>query len=331
MHSMAWDDLRYFLELARHKRLLHAGNKLGVDHTTVGRRVEQLERSLGCRLFESTSDGYVLTDAGQRLFAHAETIENNIALMHDEARGEAGRVSGIVRIGAPEGFGTTFLAPRLGALLERHPELDIELLTLPRFPSLAAREADIIVTLDRPQHTRHVAARLTDFTYGLYATRDYVKRHGPIRSWADIAQHNLIGYIDELLLSPQLHYLDEFLPSHRTRISSSGMLAQLAAIRGGLGIGVLAHYLVPGNGLVPLLPAEAQWRRTFWLATHADWYRLRRVRAVWDFVRRVVEGEPTLFLPARARARAPEDGEEALAATPAPPAALPARGRRRTR
>ena len=270
MHIMAWDDLRYFLELARHKRLLHAGNKLGVDHTTVARRVEQLERGLGCRLFESTSDGYLLTDAGQRLFAHAETIENNIALLHDEARGEAGRVSGVVRIGAPEGFGSIFLAPRLAPLLERHPELDIELLTLPRFPSLAAREADIIVTLDRPQHTRHIAARLTDFTYGLYATRDYVRRHGPIRTWSDVARHNLIGYIDELLLSPQLHYLDDVLPSQRIRISSSGMLAQVAAIRAGLGIGVLARYLVPGHGLVALLPKQAEWRRTFWLATHAD-------------------------------------------------------------
>lgn len=326
MHIMAWDDLRYFLELARHKRLLHAGNKLGVDHTTVARRVEQLERGLGCRLFESTSDGYLLTDAGQRLFAHAETIENNIALLHDEARGEAGRVSGVVRIGAPEGFGSIFLAPRLAPLLERHPELDIELLTLPRFPSLAAREADIIVTLDRPQHTRHIAARLTDFTYGLYAARDYARRHGPIRTWADVAQHSLIGYIDELLLSPQLHYLDEFLPSQRMRISSSGMLAQLAAIRAGLGIGVLAHYLVPGHSLVALLPAEAEWRRTFWLATHADWYRLRRVRAVWDFVRRVVESEPALFLPAGA-ASGGEGGVEPLPAK----ASAPARARRRAR
>ncbi len=325
---MAWDDLRYFLELARHRRLLRAGNKLGVDHTTVARRVEQLERGLGCRLFESTSDGYVLTDAGQRLFAHAETIENNIALLHDEARGEAGRVSGVVRIGTPEGFGTTFLAPRLASLLERHPELDIELLTLPRFPSLTAREADIIVTLDRPQHTRHIAARLTDFTYGLYAAPEYLRRHEPIVTWDDVARHNLIGYIDELLLSPQLHYLDDFLPSQRMRISSSGMLAQVAAIRGGLGIGVLARYLVPAHGLVALLPAQAEWRRTFWLATHADWYRLRRVRAVWDYVRRIVEAEPELFLPPAARAPEAGDDDPAPAATAA---AAPGKARRRSR
>jgi DNA-binding transcriptional LysR family regulator len=294
--AMNWDDLRFFLELARLKRLNQAGRKLGVDHTTVARRIDQLEAALGCRLFESMVDGYVLTEAGQRLMAHAETIENNIGLLREEALGQSVRVSGSVRIGTPEGFGTVFLTPRLGRLVGDHPDLNVELLTLPRFPSLAAREADIIVTLDPPQHGRYIASRLTDFTYGLFASRAYLKQHAPVRAKAQLAEHNLIGYIDELLPSPQLHYLDELVPQHRLRVSSSGMLAQVAAVRAGLGLGVLAHFLAAGTGLVPLLPKEAVWKRTFWLATHADWYRLRRVRAVWDFVRRAVEAETALFV-----------------------------------
>ncbi len=147
---MDWDDLRYFLELARTRRLARAGRKLGVDHTTVGRRIELLERSLGCRLFEAGSEGYALTDAGRRLLEHAESIENSVDLMQTEARGEGVRVGGTVRIGAPEGFAAVFLVPRLTRLFEAHPELHVELLTLPRFPSLAAREADILVTLDPP-------------------------------------------------------------------------------------------------------------------------------------------------------------------------------------
>ena len=293
---MNWDDLRFFLELARLKRLNHVGRKLDVDHTTVARRIEQLEAALGCRLFESTADGYVLTEAGQRLFAHAETIENNVGLLREEALGQGVRVSGTVRIGTPEGFGTLVLTPRLARLVDEHPDLDVELLMLPRFPSLAAREADIIVTLDPPEHGRYISARLTDFTYGLFASKAYLKCHGPIRTTAQLSQHNLVGYIDELLLSPQLHYLDEILHQYRLRIASSGMLAQLAAVRAGLGVGVLAHYLVPGTGLVPLLPQEAVWKRTFWLVTHVDWYRLRRVRAVWDFMRKMVEDEKNLYL-----------------------------------
>lgn len=293
---MNWDDLRYFLELARLRRLSQAGRKLGVDHSTVARRIEQLESAVHCRLFESSSEGYELTEAGQRLLAHAETIENTVGLLREEAVGEGTRVSGSVRIGAPEGFGTAFLTPRLTSLLEMHPGLDVELLTVPRFPSLAAREADIVVTLDPPQQGRYVVARLTDFTYGLFASRAYMQRNGPIHARAELGRHHFIGYIDELLPSPQLHYLDDLTPQRRLRVSSSGMLAQLAAVRAGLGLGVLAHFLAEGEEeLVTVLPNEALWRRTFWLATHADWYRLRRIKAVWDFLRRICEEHGARF------------------------------------
>lgn len=302
---MNWDDLRFFLELARLGRLARAGRKLDVDHTTVARRVEALEQALGCRLFEANAGGYALTEAGRQLLAHAETVENSIELLRADAAGQSVRVSGSVRVGAPEGFGTVFLTPRLGALFDAHPDLNVELLTLPRFPSLASREADIIVTLDPPQRGRYIAVRLTDFTYGLFASREYVRRHGMVRNAADLRKHNVIGYIDELLPSPQLNYLDELLPpQHRLRLSSSGMLAQVAAVRAGLGVGVLAHFLTPGQGLVALLPKQALWTRTFWLATHADWFRLRRVRVVWDFMRGLVESEGRLFMPRSSARRA---------------------------
>jgi len=308
---VSWDDLRYFLELARQRRLTHAGHKLAVDHTTVARRVEHLERTLGCRLFEPGADGYTLTETGRRLFAHAESIESGVALLRDEAAGQSVQVGGVVRIGAPEGFGTTFLVPRLGALLDEHPDLEIELLTLPRFPSLAAREADINVTLDPPATGRYIATRLTDFGYGIYASRDYLARHGPVANMSDLARHRFAGYIDELLLSPQLNYLDELNPRPRVALASSGMLAQREAVRGGLCIGVLAHYLARDADLVRLFPREAAWTRTFWLATHADWHRLRRIRAVWDFLRRSVEEAADFFVPP---APPQEDGEAARTA-----------------
>ena len=294
-----WDDLRYFLELARSRRLARAGRKLGVDHTTVGRRIELLESSLGCRLFETGSDGYALTDAGHQLLAHAESIESSVDLMQTEARGQGVRVGGTVRIGAPEGFAAVFLVPRLQMLFDTHPELHIELLTLPRFPSLAAREADILVTLDPPEAGRYIAARLTEYTYGLFASRAYLRKHGPIRSRSDLERHPLVGYMDELRPSPRLDFVNELSPARRIQLSTSGMLAQVAATRTGLGVGVLAHYLARGTGLVGILPNEALWKHTFWLATHADWYRLSRVRAVWDFVRGAVEAERAFFLPSR--------------------------------
>lgn len=301
---MNWDDLRFFLDLARLKRLNQAGRKLGVDHTTVARRIEQLEAALRCRLFEPTAEGYLLTEAGQQLLVHAENIENSIGLARDESFGQEARVSGTVRVGTPEGFGTMFITPRLGRLMDDHPELTVEILTLPRFASLATREADIIVTLDPPQHGRYIASRLTDFTYGLFASNEYLKRAGTIRHVGQLANHAFIGYLDDFLPSPQLHYLDELGP-HRLRFASSGMLAQLTAVRAGLGVGVLAHFMASGARLVSLLPKEAIWKRTFWLATHADWYKLRRVRTVWDYIRRIVEAEPALFIGGAAPSREP--------------------------
>jgi DNA-binding transcriptional LysR family regulator len=180
-------------------------------------------------------------------------------------------------------------------MMEGNPDLNVELLTLPRFASLATREADIIVTLDPPQHGRYIASRLTDFTCGLFASRAYLRRHGAIRRPSQIAGHTFVGYLDDFLPSPQLRYRDELAP-HRLRIASSGMLAQLAAVRAGPGLGVLAHFLATGPELRAVLPSEAVWKRTFWLATHADWYKLRRVRTVWDYMRTIVEAETDLFL-----------------------------------
>ena len=294
---MNWDDLRFFLELARLKRLSHVGRALGVDHTTVARRIEQLEHALRCRLFESSADGYALTDAGNRLLAHAEAIESDIGVLREDAKVQGARVSGTVRIGTPEGFGTVFLTPRLARLVDEHPDLNVELLTLPRFPSLAAHEADIIVTLDPPRHGRYIASRLTDYTYGLFASRAYLARHGPIRARPDLSKHQFTGYMDKEIMSPQLRFLDDLPSEGRLRMASSGMLAQVAAVRSGMGLGVLAHYLVPGTGLVPVLRREAIWQRTFWLATRTDAYQQRRVRAIWDFVRAAVENERALFMP----------------------------------
>lgn len=290
-----WDDLRYFLELVRLKRMSQVARKLGVDRTTVVRRIELMEKALNCRLFESTSEGHALTEAGQNLLVHAENVENGVGLLCEEALGQNLDVNGSVRVGTPEGLGVLFVMPRLQKLLDEHPNLSIEILSLPRFANLASREADISVTLDPPQRGRYIATRLIDYRYRLFASPDYLARHGPINRVADLASHPLVGYIDELLFSPQLRYLDDLIAQPRVRIASSGMLAQMSAIQHGLGIGVLAQYMTSGTNLVPLLPAEAVWNRTFWLATHADWYKTHRIRTVWNYLRAIVEAEAGLF------------------------------------
>lgn len=293
---MNWNDLRYFVELARQKRMLHVGRKLGVDHTTVARRIEQLEKDLGCKLFESAPDGYRLTDAGARLANHAELVETTVDLITEEVAGESTTVSGTVRLGTPEGLGTHFLAPRLGPLFDANPDLQIEMLSLPRFPSLASREADIIISLSQPENSRCVAARLTDFSYGLFVTPEYLEKHGPITHRDQLRSHPLIGYVADYLPSPLLDYMDDLQPEGGgLRFSSTGMLAQMEACKAGYGIAVLSHYLAIGTNFIEILPGEFRWDRSFWLMALSDSFKLRRVRMVWDYIRQVIEAEPEYF------------------------------------
>jgi len=291
-----WTDLRYFLEVARSGTLSGAARRLGVEHTTVGRRISRLEADLAATLFDHRREGYVLTESGQELLAHAEAMESAALSAAEHLGGPQGQARGTVRLGAPEVFGTLVVTPRLPELYEQHPDLQVELLLPPRFPNLATREADLGVTLDRPQGGRYVVARLTDFDYYLYGAPSYLVRHPPIRRREDLVDHFYIDYVQDQLMSAELKYLDELSPAPRRRFCCTGMLAQHQAALAGLGLAMLTRYTVPGDGrLTRVLPDAVQATRTFWLVAPTDLYRLRRIRVVWDFLRRLVDANPGLF------------------------------------
>src|SRR5262245_47812290 len=144
-----WDNLRYFLELVRAGTLVATARRLGVDYTTLSRRILALEKEVGTQLFERRASGYHLTDSGKCLLAHVEAIESSTLAIEEAVSGGNERVSGHVRIGATEGFGGTFLAPRLAAFTKRYPDLEVDLLAMmPRVVNLSEYEADISITLD---------------------------------------------------------------------------------------------------------------------------------------------------------------------------------------
>ena len=289
-------DFRYFLEVARTGTLTAASARLGVDHTTVARRLSRLESALGATLFDRRRDGYVLTDTGQALQAHAEAMESAALGAEESAGGDGGATVGTVRLGVPEVFGTRVLTPRLPALLADHPELSVELLLQHRFVSLASREADLVVTLEPPTSGRYVVSRLTAFRYLLYASPDYLAQHAPIHSRTDLAGHAFIDYVQDQLMSDELRYLNQLVDQPRRVFSCTGMLAQAQAAEAGLGLAMLAPYAVPADSpLVQVLPGEIVADSVLWLAAPADLFRLRRVRVLWDFLRALVAESPVLF------------------------------------
>ncbi len=306
MRKFDWDDLQAFLAVVRAGRLTVAARKLGVDHSTLSRRIVALEQSIGATLFDRRAAGYALTVEGERLVPDAEAMENlaiRIGARQDDA---AQGLSGSVRIGTPEAWGTYFLARELKELVRRHPELEVELVANPRMFSLSKREADIAVSMTRPEQGRLIARRLNDYELGVYASHTYLAQHGPIDERRQLEQQRWVGYIEDLMWSSELDYLAEISSTIRPQIRISNVISQVQAVASGLAMGVLPCFLAAREPeLVRLLPQEICLRRSYWLLTHADARDLVRVQVVAEFIRERLDAlGPAFWLPSLAAADA---------------------------
>ncbi len=282
---MNWDNLRIFLAIARSGQILAAAKTLHLNHATVARRLDQLEEDLDTKLFERRTTGTVLTPAGEKLLVRAERVESE--LLQADAASASNTVSGTVRVGAPDGFGTFHLAPSLAKLANAHPGLTIQLVPLPRTFSLSRREADIIVTIERPKMGRAVIKKLTDYSLSVYAAKSYLKRHGNIQSTDDLAGRLFITYVEDIAYSRALDYTAELAKLMPRHYECGSVIAQMEAVRAGEGIGILHDYAAGQNSeLVRILPSM-RFTRTYWLMSHPDTHDTARVSAVY---RAIVEG-----------------------------------------
>ncbi|MCY6382682.1 LysR family transcriptional regulator [Hoeflea prorocentri] len=281
---MNWDDVRIFLAVARAGQILAASRRLELNHATVGRRVSALEASLGSKLLIRRTNGCDLTPEGEAFLHAAERMEAEML----SARASVGMtdmdVSGTVRIGATDGYGVSFLSPRLGKLAARYPGLKIQLVPVPQSFSLSRREADILITVDRPDAGRLITRKLVDYTLALFASKTYAAEHGLPESEEALKQHRLIGYVEDLIISPQLHYRSEFARNWESDFEISAVLGQVEAVRAGAGIGILHTFLArPHKDLVPVLP-KRRVERSYWIVYHENLRDIRRVKAVVDFI-----------------------------------------------
>lgn len=296
MNAFDWDDLRFFLAVARAGRLTAAARQLEADHTTVSRRISALEGALRAKLFERRPQGYSLTEQGERLLGLAEGMETQALAVASQVGGADLALSGTVRIGAPDGIGTYFLAPELGALAERHPDLTLQLVALPRTFSLSRREADIAITLEQPTEGRLVSRKLTDYRLRLYASKDYLARHGPMADLADLAGKTLVTYVADLIYSPVLDYFSGLEKYTARRYECASVVAQLEAVRAGVGVGILHDYAVRQFPELEAVLPEVSYLRTYWLVTHADVRNLRRVEEVYSFILSRVRANRGIFV-----------------------------------
>jgi len=297
MADFNWNDLRYFLAVARAGTLTTAAQRLRADHSTVSRRITALEESLRVTLFERRPSGFTLTAQGERLKDTAEAMESAAFLAQSVVADGDSSLSGAVRIGAPDGFGSSFLAPRINGLCDRYPELEVQLVAMPRVFSLSKREADIAISLSCPQEGRLYARKLTDYRLGLYATAAYLDARPPILDREGLVGQHFIGYIDDLIFAPELDYI-ESIGKITPRIKSSSLVAQVRATAVGAGLCMLPDFIARSEpALVPVLAGEVAITRSFWLIVHEDMRSLARIAVAADFIADLVRREQALFLP----------------------------------
>jgi DNA-binding transcriptional LysR family regulator len=285
--KLQWEDVRYFLALARDGTLSRAARRLQVEHSTVARRVETLESALRLRLFDRLPRGWQLTSEGENLAGFAEKMEAE-AFSFERAAVGAGAVHGTVRLSIAPTLASLFLVPRIAAMRDRWQGIALEVAGEIRDVNLSRREADLAVRTRRPREPGLVVRSLAKIGYGLYARAGYTRR--------DEAQWEFLGFDETLRHVPHQRWLEQFAGTRSFALRSNDQIAIHGATRAGLGIACLPHYQVCQDPLLASIPSStAAPPMEVWLVLHADVRRSPRVRTVADLVTEIFDGAADFF------------------------------------
>ena len=265
-----WDDMRLFLAVARENSLSAAGRVLRLDPATVGRRIQRLESTLQATLFVKSPQGYELTDAGTLLRDRAELAERAMRAAVADLPAPSDQLNGQIRIGAPDGA-ANFLLPQVCAEISRaNPDLDIQIVALPRVFNLSKREADMAIAVSAPTAGRLIVQKIVDYQLHLAASESYIADHPPIDALDDLPNHQIVGYIPDMIFDRELDYLAD-LGLKRVSLASNSLSVQFNFIRQGAGIGIVHDFALPSAPEVrPILTDSIHLNRTFYMIRHED-------------------------------------------------------------
>ena len=281
-----WNDLRYFLAVARDGSTLAAGRALRVSQTTVARRIAALEQAVGLTVFEKRPAGYALTPAGAELLAHAEAVEAAAQKFDSAASASSREVGGNVRITTEEVLAMTVLAPLLRELHDLHPDIQIDIDSAQTIRDLGAGEADIALrSTSNPQPAGVVGRALCKDDWTLYCSRDYAARHGVPKTKADLKHHALVGGGGGNLWRAYSAWIKELGLEDQVAVQHGSSAGLLSGVRSGFGIAVLPCMVGDGDpDLIRCLPPRDNHGRVLWLLTHERVRNAPRVRTVIDFL-----------------------------------------------
>jgi len=285
-----WDDVRYFLAVARAGSLSGAARVLGVGHVTVGRRITVLEKRLGATLLHRTPDGFAVTPAGDAILRQCIAMENAALDLERVAAGRDSLAAGSIRLTATEALARQVIAPAVAELRKSHPDLRIDLVVGVRSLDIARREADLAVRVGRPSGSGLVCRKLGEVGFSLYASRAYLAEHRRPQRGKGLAGHDLITFTGTPAATGPF-FMNESLDGARIALRCDNPLIQLQAAANGIGIAELACFLGDDRAdLVRIWTDEPPALRSVWLVMHEDLRRSARIRvacsAIGDSFRR---------------------------------------------
>jgi DNA-binding transcriptional LysR family regulator len=296
IRRLSADDLLVLLAVGRSGRYVTAAEELGINHTTIARRIAALEQSLGGRLLARVGNGWELTDLGREALSAAETVESAVRKLAADQEGTR-RLEGVVRMSATDGFSAYIAAPAAAQVQRSHPAVAVEIVATTRRATQQRSGLDIEVVVGEPQVHRAQAIRLGDYALGLYGSRDHLVRYGTPRSRSDLTDRPLVYFIDSMLQVDDLDLARSVAPDMRESVTSTNVFVHVEATRASAGLGLLPCFMADRHDdLVRVLPDAVALQLSYWLVTRAETLRRPEVAAVVAAIRSRMEEQRDVLL-----------------------------------
>ena len=284
-HRPSADDLLVLLAVGRSGRFVSAADELGLNHTTISRRIAALEQTLGGRVLARAAGGWELTDLGRAALAAAESIESAVRSLAPSGDGSR-PLEGVVRMSATDGFSAYIAAPAAAQMQRRHRRITVEIVTATRRASQQRSGLDIEVVVGEPQLRRATALYLGEYRLGLYAARGYLDRYGSPVTMADLAEHPLVYFIDSMLQVDDLDLASSSVPAMRESVTSTNVFVHVEATRAEAGLGLLPCFMADRHDdLVRVMPGQLSLPLSYWLVTRTETLRRPEVSALVEAIK----------------------------------------------
>jgi len=292
-----WDKLRIFHSVADAGSLTHAGESLHLSQSAVSRQIRALEESLGVTLFHRHARGLILTEQGELLFDATSDMSKKLDNAEARIRDSEDEVYGELKVTTTVGFGTLWLAPRMGRLYDQYPDLKIDLLLEERVIDLPMREADVAIRMKEPSQADLVRRRLMDVNMRLYASDTYLEKLSMPKDFEDLRNHRIISQsLNSQQVSASLNWMRPLLSGeHNSHLTVNNYFGVLQAVLFGVGIGVLPSYVtVDFPQLIRVLPDEESSQVPVYLAYPEELRHSKRVAVFRDFVLEEIKADKRL-------------------------------------